>query len=142
VLGASRLALIGEIAWTHVHSLDEGANALKYGRAGAFGYTAGDTEGFVTENSWGYVLRANLNYPDAFSGVNLTPQISFKHGVEGYGPQPGAAFNEGEKSISLSLTADYLNQYSVQLAYTDFFGGDFNALDDRDFISLSASVSF
>lgn len=142
VMGASRLALIGEIAWTHVHSLDEGANALKYGRPGAFGYTTGDTEGFVTENSWGYVLRANLSYPDAFSGINLTPQVSFKHGVDGYGPQPGAAFNEGEKSLSLSLTADYLNQYSVQLAYTDFFGGDFNALDDRDFISLSASVSF
>ena len=142
VLGASRLALIGEVAWTHVHSLDEGANALKYGRPGAFGYTAGDTEGFVTQDSWGYVARANLSYSDVFAGVNLTPQISFKHGVDGYGPQPGAAFNEGEKSVSLSLTADYLNQYSVQLSYTDFFGGDFNALDDRDFVSLSATVSF
>lgn len=142
VLGASRLALIGEVAWTHVHSLDEGANALKYGRPGAFGYTSGDTEGFVTQDSWGYVLRSNLSYSDVFAGVNLTPQISFKHGVKGYGPQPGAAFNEDEKSISLSLTADYLNQYSVQLAYTDFFGGNFNALDDRDFISLSATVSF
>ncbi|MGB0468665.1 MAG: DUF1302 domain-containing protein [Pontibacterium sp.] len=142
VLGASRLTLIGEVAWTHVHDLDESADAIKYGRAGAFGYTAGDTEGFVTQNSWGYVARANLSYPNAFAGVNLTPQISFKHGVKGYGPQPGAAFNEGEKSLSLSLTADYLNRYSVQLAYTDFFGGDFNALSDRDFISLSASVSF
>lgn len=142
VLGASRLALIGEVAWTHVHSLDEGANALKYGRPGAFGYTAGDTEGFVTQDSWGYVIRSNLSYSDVFAGVNLTPQISFKHGVKGYGPQPGAAFNEDEKSISLSLTADYLNQYRVQLSYTDFFGGNFNALDDRDFVSLSASFSF
>ncbi|NRP09418.1 MULTISPECIES: DUF1302 domain-containing protein [unclassified Marinobacterium] len=142
VLGASRLALIGEAAWTHVHGLDEGANALKYGRNGAYGYASGDTEGFVTQDSYGYVLRANLNYPNAFAGVNLTPQISFKHGLEGYGPQPGAAFNEDEKTLGLSLTADYLNKYRVQLSYTDYFGGKFNSIEDRDFISLSASVSF
>ena len=142
VLGASRMTLIGELGWTHVHGLDENANSLKYGRAGAFGYSAGDNDGFVTQDSYGYVVRANLTYPNAFAGVSLTPQVSLKHGIEGYGPQPGAAFNEGEKSVSLSLTADYLNQYRVQLAYTDFFGGDFNALTDRDFLSLSASVSF
>ena len=142
VLGASRLALIGEVAWTHVHGLDEDANALKYGRNGAYGYEAGDTEGFVTQDSYGYVLRANLNYPNAIAGINLTPQISFKHGLEGYGPQPGAAFNEDEKTLGLSLTADYLNMYSVQVSYTDYFGGNYNSTEDRDFLSLSASVSF
>jgi len=142
VLGASRLALIGELAWTHVHGLDEGANALKYGRNGAYGYEAGDTEGFVTQDSFGYVVRANLTYPNAFAGVNLSPQISFKHGLKGYGPQPGAAFNEDEKTLGLSLTADYLNKYSMQLSYTDYFGGTFNSIEDRDFFSLSASVSF
>jgi hypothetical protein len=142
VLGASRLALIGEAAWTHVHGLDEGANALKYGKNGAYGYQAGATEGFVTQDSYGYVLRANLSYPNAFAGVTLTPQISFKHGLEGYGPQPGAAFNEDEKTLGLSLTADYLNKYSFQASYTDYFGGDFNSIEDRDFFSLSASVSF
>jgi hypothetical protein len=142
VLGASRLALIGEVAWTHVHGLDEDANALKYGRNGAYGYAAGDTDGFVTQDSYGYVLRANLNYPNAIAGINLTPQISFKHGLEGYGPQPGAAFNEDEKTLGLSLTADYLNMYSVQVSYTDYFGGNYNSTEDRDFLSLSASVSF
>ncbi|KXJ53555.1 MAG: hypothetical protein AXW15_09440 [Neptuniibacter sp. Phe_28] len=142
VLGASRLTLIGEFGWTHVHSLDESANALKYGRHGSYGYTAGDNDGFVTQDSYGYVVRANLSYPNAFAGVNLTPEISFKHGLEGYGPQPGAGFNEDEKTLGLSLTADYLNRYSVQLSYTDYYGGDFNSIEDRDFLSLSASVSF
>ncbi|NRP56411.1 MULTISPECIES: DUF1302 domain-containing protein [unclassified Marinobacterium] len=142
VLGASRLTLVGEFGWTHVHGLDESANAIKFGRHGAYGYTAGDNDGFVTQDSYGYVLRANLNYPNAFAGVNLTPQISFKHGIDGFGPAPGAAFREGEKTLGLSLTADYLNKYSVQLSYTDYFGGDFNEIEDRDFISLSASVSF
>jgi hypothetical protein len=142
VMGASRMTLIGELGWTHVHDLDESASAVKYGRNSLFGYTAGDNDGFVTQNSFGYVVRANLTYSDVFAGINLKPEISFKHGVEGYGPEPGASFGEGEKTATFSLTADYLNQYQVQLGYTDFFGGDYNAIDDRDFLSLSASASF
>lgn len=142
VMGASRLTLIGELGWTHIHDFDESADALKYGRNGIFGYASGDNDGFVTQNSYGYVARANLTYSDVFAGVNLKPEVSLKHGLEGYGPQPGAAFNEGEKTLSLSLTADYLNQYQVQVGYTNFFGGDFNPIKDRDFVSISASVSF
>lgn len=142
IWGASRMTLIGELGWTHIHSFDESETALKYGRNGVFGYTPGDQDGFVTQDSWGYVLRGKLDYPNAIAGINLTPQVSFKHGVDGYGPQPGAAFNEDQKSLSVSLTGDYLNQYRVQLAYTSFFGGDFNEIEDRDFLSLSASVSF
>ncbi|WP_417225178.1 DUF1302 domain-containing protein [Amphritea sp.] len=141
-MGASRLTLIGELGWTHINDFDEGANALKYGRHGTFGYAAGETDGFVTQDSYGYVVRASLNYPNAFAGINLTPQISLKHGLGGNGPEPGAAFREGEKTATLSLTADYLNQYRVQMGYTNFFGGDYNAISDRDFLSLSASVSF
>lgn len=142
VLGASRLALVGEMGWTHVHGLDDSTNALKYGRAGTYGYTSGDDEGFVTQDSIGYVLRASLSYPNAFAGVNLTPEVSLKHGIYGNGPEPGAAFREGEKSLGLSLTADYLNRYRLQVGYTSYFGGDYNALDDRDYLSLSASASF
>jgi hypothetical protein len=142
VLGASRLSLVGELAWTHIHNFDESADALKYGRNGAFGYTADDNDGFVTADSFGYVARGSLEYPNAVAGISLKPEVSFKHGIEGYGPQPGATFNEGQKVLSLSLTGEYLNQYSVQLAYTNFFGGDFNELEDRDFVSLSASVAF
>ncbi|SFH00589.1 DUF1302 domain-containing protein [Neptunomonas qingdaonensis] len=142
VMGASRLALIGELGWTHIHDFDESASALKYGRSGVFGYSPSDDDGFVTQDSFGYVARAALSYPNAFSGVSLTPQVSFKHGLSGYGPQPGAAFNEGQKSINLSLQADYLERYSAQIAYTNFFGGDYNELADRDFISLSTSISF
>ncbi|MCV6612273.1 MAG: DUF1302 domain-containing protein [Amphritea sp.] len=142
VMGASRLTLVGELGWTHVHDLDEGDNAIKYGRNGIYGFSPSDDEGFVTQNSFGYIARATLNYPDVFAGVNLKPEVSLKHGLEGYGPQPGAVFNEDEKTLSMSLTADYLNQYQVQISYTNFFGGDFTPNKDRDFLSLSASVSF
>lgn len=142
VLGASRLALVGELGWTHVHGLDESAHALKYGRAGNFGYAAGDDEGFVTQDSLGYVVRASLTYPNALAGASLSPEVSLRHGIYGNGPEPGVAFREGEKALGLTLTADYLNQYRLQLGYTNFFGGDYNAIEDRDYLSLSASVSF
>ncbi|MGV2442471.1 DUF1302 domain-containing protein, partial [Bacillus atrophaeus ATCC 9372] len=90
--------------------LDESPNAIKYGRSSAFGYTPGDNDGFVTQNSWGYAVRASLSYPDAVAGINLTPTISFKHDVEGVSPQPGGVFNEGSKSLGLSIGADYLNK--------------------------------
>ncbi|WP_299201068.1 DUF1302 domain-containing protein [uncultured Amphritea sp.] len=142
VMGASRMALIGELGWTHIHDLDENASAIKYGRNSVFGFSNNDTDGFVTQDSFGYVVRANLSYSDVFAGVNLKPEISLKQGIDGNGPEPGAAFREGESSATLSLTADYLNQYQVQLGYTSFFGGDYNAIDDRDYLSLSASASF
>ena len=147
VLGASRLTLIGELGWTHVHDLDESAEALKFGRNGTFGFSAtggavNQNDGFVTKDSVGYVVRANLQYPDAIAGFSLRPQISFRHGVHGFGPQPGPAFNEGERVLGLSLQAEYQNRFVVELAYTDFFGGSFNALSDRDFISLSATLSY
>lgn len=43
----------------------------------------------------------------------------------------------------MSLTANYLNDYSVELAYNAFFGSnDYSTLDDRDFASVSFKVDF
>ncbi|TVQ70741.1 MAG: DUF1302 domain-containing protein [Oceanospirillales bacterium] len=142
VMGASRLSTIAELGWTHVHGLDEDANAIKYGRSGIFGYQQGDTSGFVTSNSYGYVLRGALEYPNAFAGVTLTPELNFRHGVKGNGPEPGAAFRENEKAVNIGITADYMNRYRVGASYTSFFGGSFNAEKDRDYISLNASIAF
>ncbi|MMZ70323.1 hypothetical protein D1872_333340 [compost metagenome] len=58
--------------------------------------------------------------------------------MQGYGPN----FDEGSKAISVGLDADYLNQYSASLSYTDFFGGDFNTNVDRDYVALSVGVNF
>lgn len=144
VMGASRLTTIAELGWTHVHGLDESSDAIKYGRGGMFGYTdASNNEGgFVTRNSYGYVLRGALEYPNAFAGMTLTPELNFRHGVKGNGPEPGAAFRENEKAINIGLTADYMNRYRFGASYTSFFGGSFNAEKDRDYISLNASIAF
>lgn len=142
VLGASRMTVAGELAWTHIHNFSEDANALKYGRAGEYGYSSGDNDGFVTQDSYGYVIRASLLYPDALNGINLTPTLTFRHGLEGYSPQPGGIFNEDEKQLSLSLLGSFRNQYQAELSYTNYFGGEYNHFANRDYLSLSFSVAF
>ena len=146
VLGAGRVTLVGEVGYAHVGGL-ESTSELRYGRDAIFGSVDDPLaladygrHGFVTANSWGYRLRALADYSNVFAGVNLTPNISFSHDVDGYGPN--GLFNEGSKAVSVGLDAVYQNTYTASLSYTDFFGGDFNTLTDRDFLAFSVGVNF
>jgi hypothetical protein len=106
---------------------------------GQYGF-GGDTDGFVTSTSWGYRARAILDYNNLIAGINFRPNLSWSHDVSGYGPN--GLFNEGAKAVSLGVDADYRNTYTASLSYTDFFGGDYNVLTDRDFVALSFGVNF
>ena len=146
VLGAGRVTLVGEIGYAHVGGL-ESKSELRYGRDAIYGtpddaaqLAAYGDDGFVTANSWGYRIRALADYSNVFAGVNLTPNVSFSHDVDGYGPN--GLFNEGSKAISVGVDAVYQNRYTASLSYTDFFGGDYNTLVDRDFLALSMGVNF
>ncbi|WP_181298916.1 DUF1302 domain-containing protein [Pseudomonas sp. Q2-TVG4-2] len=146
VLGAGRVTLVGEVGYAHVGGL-ESTSELRYGRDAIYGtpddagqLAAYGDDGFVTANSWGYRLRALASYSNVFAGVNLTPNLSFSHDVDGYGPN--GLFNEGAKAVSVGVDAEYQNTYTASLSYTDFFGGDYNTLVDRDFLALSMGVNF
>jgi hypothetical protein len=141
VMGADRLTLVGEAAVVHVGGL-EARSKLRYGRDSVYGQYGfgGDTDGFVTSTSWGYRARAILDYNNLIAGINIKPNLSWSHDVSGYGPN--GLFNEGAKAISLGVDADYRNTYTASLSYTDFFGGDYNTLEDRDFVALSFGVNF
>ncbi|PTT68029.1 DUF1302 domain-containing protein, partial [Pseudomonas sp. HMWF007] len=141
VWGAQRLTLVGEAAVVRVGGL-ESRNKLRYGRDSVYGQYGfgGDTDGFVTSTSWGYRARAILDYANVIGGINLKPNLSWSHDVAGYGPN--GLFNEGAKAISVGVDADYRNTYTASLSYTDFFGGDYNVLEDRDFVALSFGVNF
>ena len=138
-LGASRYTLIAEAGYTFVHDFDEGDDAIKFSRAGIFD---GSDEGYVTESSWGYRTRLVGEYNNAFAGITLKPTLAFSHDVEGFAPQPGGAFREGEQSVGFTLQADYQSMYSASISYTQYMGGDYNLSADRDFASMSLSVQF
>ncbi|PVY70780.1 uncharacterized protein DUF1302 [Tamilnaduibacter salinus] len=164
IMGASRMTFIGEVGATYVHDLP-GYDEARYGRPGTFGigtipFETGagtadacpgsnlnpeycNNEGFTTDFSWGYVMRASWEYNGVYAGVNLEPQIAFAHDVQGYAPAPGGNFIEGSKSVGLSLSGTYQNRYEASIGYTNYFGGKpYNDLTDRDNVTASVSVSF
>ncbi|MFC6336266.1 DUF1302 family protein [Pseudomonas sp. CCM 7891] len=169
VMGASRLTTVGEIGVTHVGGLESKSEA-RYGRDPVFGpgslpggfcnalnnstangaglpnadglNTNCNNDGYTTATSWGYRARAIWEYPDVFAGVNLKPNVAWSHDVKGYSPGPGGNFEEGRKAVSLGIDAEYQNTYTASLNYTNFFGGEFSTVDDRDFVALSFGANF
>ena len=139
-LGASRYTAIAEFGYTFVHDFDESADAIKFSRGGIFDDE--ENEGYVTESSWGYRGRFVGEYNNVISGGVLKPMLAWSHDVEGYAPQPGGAFKEGEQSLGLSLTLDYMSAYTASISYTQYMGGDYSLVSDRDFASISMGVQF
>lgn len=158
VLGATRLSLLGEAGIVHIGDLGD----ERLGRNPAFGRSSKSNgvqcnigrnasvtnqyctdDGFATDWSWGYRLRASLEYSDVLPGVNLIPALAWRHDVEGYSYSPGGPFEEGQQALGLSLTFNYLNDYSLELGYNEFFGSnDYSIQDDRDFVSVSLKADF
>lgn len=138
MLGANQITLVGEVGYTFIHGFDESDDAIKFGRAAVFD---GD-EGYVTESSWGYRARMMANYSDVFAGVNLTPILAWSEDVKGFAPQPGGAFNEGQQSLGFTLEADYLSTYNASVSYTQFMGGKYSLIKDRDFAAVSVGMQF
>ncbi len=167
VLGASELAVVGEWGINFIGDMNS-SQKTRYGRSaiygvGDFSLASGQTckgsdgntgsefaansnagycteDGFITPYAWGYRLLFSLEYPDAAFGITLKPSLAWSHDVKGYSPPPN--FNEGNQSLDLALNLDYLNQYAATLSYTQYSGGDYNVLRDRDFASISFSIKF
>ena len=144
VLGASRLSLIGEVGATFTDGVEDmGKQGYFYGRNPVFGLDpTGQSGGFVTDSAWGYRFLATLDYADVFAGVALKPTLTWFHDVSGYGAEPGAQFQEDRTTLGLSLEASYSQKYTATLGFKSFSGGDYNTLEDKDFVSLSFGISY
>ncbi|GIC79009.1 DUF1302 domain-containing protein [Moritella sp. F3] len=141
-LGTDRITTVAELGYGHVWDLPEGDDDIKYGRATVYGtsFTTED-DGFTTTDSAGYRLAVKADYRNVFAGVDLAPSVAWSHDVYGYSPEPQGTFQEGRTGVNLALKADYLNMYSMSVSYTQF-GGDFNPLSDRDYVSAAVGISF
>ncbi|WP_271410946.1 DUF1302 domain-containing protein [Pseudomonas sp. Q1-7] len=158
VIGADSLNLLGEIGMKYVHDLpglDERryVKGDVYGSDLAHGSTAGCTlgvqpqyrkyacsdDGYATRFSWGYRLRAQLNYPGLLAGVNISPFLAFGQDVQGWSHDGN--FVEDRLLGSLGVKADYLQDYSAELSWSGSGNTPF-AQTDRDFIALSLRMGF
>ncbi len=171
VLSAENLVLLGEVGMNYFHGLP---TDVKFNGPGAglptttfgavvvgIGPGSVQTNGFVTNFSWGYRLAGRLEYANALFSGNIAPRVAWAQDVTGVGPN----FNQGVKSYTLGVTWDYQRKWLVDLQYSGFYGGrtycgidtpaaavpagqsasyctDANPLKDRDFYSVSVSYSF
>jgi hypothetical protein len=157
LLGADTFILVGEAAWTHVYDMPskaelrlESAGTYTSGepiQAGATGAHAGKAaesgDHFADKDSWGYRLAGRLEYNNAIGPISLIPRLAWQHDVAGNSPGPGGNFLEGRKAVTVGMTGTYLNAWSVDLSYTNFFGaGRYNLINDRDFIATNIKYSF
>jgi Protein of unknown function (DUF1302) len=149
-----QIALVGEIGGMKIHSM-ENNGVLRYEGPGTFTNAnpffttlrlqpaTQDSTGFADAFSWGYRLVARGDINNAIGSITLQPQIAYNQDVNGTSPSPVANFVEGRKAVTLSLGANYLNDWSATLAYTTNWGGKtYNLLRDRDFVSMTVSYSF
>jgi hypothetical protein len=127
ILGADQFVFVGEIGFTKYNGLRSDLKfngpgvSLPATEEGAVAGQAGSvqTTGFVTENSWGYRLVARAEYPNLVFNANVAPRIAFNHDVKGV----SQTFTEGVKSVSLGTNFDWQKKLSLDLSYSNFFGG-------------------
>jgi len=154
LFGADSWVLVGEVGLTHVHDMPDKDELLfqapgtglpgnpVYAATGLAPGTAPE-DLFADATSWGYEMRARFDYLGAIGAVNLRPTLSFSHDVNGTTPAPIGNFVEDRKSWGLGLEATYLDSWSANVQYTNFFSGGVANLDqDNDFISLNVKYAF
>ena len=151
--GADQFALVGEVGLTHVHGMPDkdelrmdGPGTPISGNELLASAHYGETESssaFADANSWGYRLVAKLDFNNAIGAVTLSPRVAWSHDVNGTTPGPGGNFIDGRKAVTLGLGANYQNQWTADLSYTDYFGaGRYNLINDRDFLAFNIKYSF
>lgn len=156
-LGIDQWLVVGEVGFTSVPDLPgkdvllfEGPNTPRPGSPEALAFVADPSvtlqeDGFADDFSWGYRVRARFDMLSAIGPVNLFPVFGFSHDVGGTTPLPLGNFVEDRASVSIGLNANYLEQWSAGIQYTNFFAiGDdeFNTIRDRDLITLNVKYSF
>ena len=166
VLGAQTLSLVGEVGFQKV-DVPDSANGVRYGRAFVFGIaqhpgygplnsavpggcpilnTANqpgcENDGFVSDFSWGYRVRAQLAYANALNlGFTFRPSVFWADDVKGVSAD--GQFNEGRGTLGIGLGFEYRKAYSLDFNYVTYRNSaKWDALRDRDYYSVSMSASF
>ena len=133
LFGSDSTGFIAEAAAMTVHDMpDSSVTPLD---------TAGARGDIADSMSWGYRGAVWLDYHNAIGAARLTPYLQFQHDVSGSSPAPFGPFVEGRRVMTLGIGANYLERMSADLSYT-MHAGHHNALEDRDFVSMSFNYSF
>ena len=154
-LGASQIIAVGEAGYTYLDlpkGIDFNGTGVDFTTTPAGATGVNSNLGILTKNSYGYRAALRAVYNNAVGAVNLTPRVAFQHDLRGTSP----TFSQNTQSVTVGVTADYQNNISADLSYTNFFAGETigvvtapgglkstnQALGDRDFIAATVSYAF
>jgi hypothetical protein len=152
---ANQIAFVAELGVNYVDDLPSFEELRFNGpgtdTGGGADVTSGDFNNPVTEVrgafaddlSWGYRMLARADYNNAIGAWTVSPRVAWAHDVDGTTPGPGGAFIEDRKILTLGVGFNYLQRWTVDLAYTEYMGGGrFNLLRNRDFFAASVRYAF
>lgn len=145
--GYDLLVVEVEAAGTYVHDLPA-LDVLRY--EGPATYAPGDalvatTEGVAPQNggyptasSWGYRVQARPAWYNLVGPFSLELKLRFDQDLDGITPAPLSEFVEGRRQGSAIMGLSYHDAWTLDLGYTDYFGGGAqNLLADRDYYEAS-----
>jgi hypothetical protein len=153
-LRAGQVAFVAEVGFNAVPDLPP-LSELRFNGSGTdtgggpdvttgdFNNPVTETNGFADDFSWGYRMLVRADYYNALGSWTVSPRIAFGHDVDGTTPGPGGAFIDGRRQLTAAVAFNLLNEWIVDVSYTDYSGGgQYNLLQTRDFFSASVSYSF
>jgi hypothetical protein len=98
---------------------------------------------FPTTTSWGYVVAGRLEYANLIASWNILPHFTWSQDVNGITPGPGGNFIAGRHALTLGVGASLRSKWDFDVSYTQYGGaGQYNLLNDRDFMTASIKYSF
>ncbi len=152
VLGSAGMSYGAELIYKQVPDLPNSA-VTRFGRAEVFGQgpVAGTcpppaapvsctSDGYVSQEAFGYRLRAGLKYPHAIGAVDLVPAVVFGH--DAWGWSGDGMLLEGRMLAVVSLQALYTKRWSAALAWQPTWGGTYNNQRDRSTAQAYVSYQF
>jgi hypothetical protein len=162
VLKASQAVLLVEAAADYVPSLEdkytggpqgfglryEGPGTNLSGNPNLGGYPQFTTlvepgSAFPDKFSWGFVLAGRLEYDNVIAAWNLLPHATYSYDVHGVSPGPGGNFIRGRHAYSAGVSANLRSRWDLDVSYTQYGGaGQYNLLNDRNFVAASVKLSF
>lgn len=159
VLGSRALVLIAELGAKYMHDLPH-LSERRYAKIDAYGSDlahnslagclvgvpvaeykqyACSADGYTTDFSWAYRLRAELLYPDLVDGLTVKPYLMYGQDVQGWSYDRN--FIEGRQSGTLGINAEYDKRYSADLFWSGSGNTPFGQTD-RDYLAITLSAKF
>jgi hypothetical protein len=96
--------------------------------------------GYVSRDALAYRLRLDARLPGLPAGLTGAASVLFVHDVKGWSAD--GLINEGRRSANLALRFEYRQRYLAEVVYTPTWGGDYNAVADRDQLAVAVGIKF